>query len=135
MGAESTERAATADEIARMRAIVAEAIEAGAVGFATSKSPTHVGFEGRPVPSRSAELDEILALTGALGDAGRGVIQATMGSGWPSTSSPTSPSETGRTISWTALLAGVGGGRRWPSGCSEESIRLLDAGPARSTRR
>src|SRR5689334_21282195 len=81
MGEESTERSATPEEIARMRAIVAEAMEAGAVGFATSKSTTHVGYEGRPVPSRSADLEEILAMAGALGDAGRGVIQATMGSG------------------------------------------------------
>ncbi len=70
MGEEATERAATADEIARMRAIVREAIDAGAVGFATSKSPTHVGYAGRPVPSRLAELAEIRALAGALGEAG-----------------------------------------------------------------
>ncbi len=110
-----------------MRAIVAEAIEAGAVGFATSKSPTHVGFEGRPVPSRSAELAEILALTGALGDAGRGVIQATMGSGLAFAEFAEITRRCGRPISWTALLAGVGG-----PGVSawmlEESIKLLDQG-------
>src|SRR6266852_3880092 len=54
MGEEATEREATADEVAAMRALVAEALRAGAVGFATSKSPTHVGWEGRPVPSRVA---------------------------------------------------------------------------------
>src|SRR5690348_12177156 len=37
MGEEATERPATADETARMRALVCEAIEAGAIGFATSK--------------------------------------------------------------------------------------------------
>jgi N-acyl-D-aspartate/D-glutamate deacylase len=82
MGAEAIERTATDDEIATMRRIVREAIDAGAIGFATSKSPTHVGFRGRPVPSRAADLDEIQALAGALGDAGRGVIQATVGSGF-----------------------------------------------------
>src|SRR5882757_3017668 len=59
MGEESTEREATDDEIARMRAIVREALDAGALGFATSKSPTHVGYAGRPVPSRAATLEEI----------------------------------------------------------------------------
>jgi N-acyl-D-amino-acid deacylase len=127
MGTEATERAATPEEVARMRAIVAEAMEAGAVGFATSKSPTHVGYEGRPVPSRSAEIDEIMAITDALGDAGRGVIQATMGSGLAFEQFGDIAGRTGRPISWTALLAGVGG-----PGVSawmlEESIRLLDAG-------
>jgi N-acyl-D-amino-acid deacylase len=127
MGQESTERPATDEEIARMRSIVAEAIDAGAVGFATSKSPTHVGFEGRPVPSRSAEMAEILALTGALGDAGRGVIQATMGSGLAFAEFAEITRRCGRPISWTALLAGVGG-----PGVSawmlEESIKLLDQG-------
>ncbi len=82
MGEESTERAATDDEIARMRADVAEAIAAGAIGFATSKSATHVGYAGRPVPSRAAEVAEISAIAEALGDAGTGVIQATMGAGF-----------------------------------------------------
>jgi hypothetical protein len=35
-----------------MRALVAEGMAAGALGFATSKSPTHVGYGARPVPSR-----------------------------------------------------------------------------------
>src|SRR4029450_13873479 len=46
MGEDATERPATPDEIARMRAIVREAIDAGAIGFATSKAPTHVGYGG-----------------------------------------------------------------------------------------
>jgi N-acyl-D-aspartate/D-glutamate deacylase len=127
MGEESTERAATPEEIDRMRAIVAEAIEAGAVGFATSKSTTHVGYEGRPVPSRSAELAEILALAGALGDASAGVIQATMGAGLAFQEFAQITMATGRPISWTALLAGAGG-----PGISDmlldESIKLLDRG-------
>jgi len=107
MGEESTERAATSDEVARMRAIVREALDAGAVGFATSKSPTHVGFAGRPVPSRASELDEIRALAGALGEAGRGVMQATVGPGFFVEQLGAIAKETGRTVSWTALLAGA----------------------------
>ena len=56
MGEEATERAATAEEIARMRALVREAIDAGALGFATSKASTHVGYGGKPVPSRAATV-------------------------------------------------------------------------------
>ncbi len=69
MGEDATEREATADEIAAMRALVAEALRAGAIGFATSKSPTHVGYGGRPVPSRAASVEEIATLAGALADA------------------------------------------------------------------
>jgi N-acyl-D-amino-acid deacylase len=129
MGEASTERAATADEVAQMRAIVAEAIAAGAVGFATSKSTTHVGYEGRPVPSRAAEVDEIREIAAALGDAGQGVIQATMGAGFAFKEFGEIVAATGRPISWTALLAGAGG-----PGISQmlldESIKLLDKGLA-----
>jgi N-acyl-D-aspartate/D-glutamate deacylase len=72
MGEAATERAATAEETAQMRAIVREAVAAGAIGFATSKSPTHVGYAGKPVPSRLAELDEVKGIAGALGELGQG---------------------------------------------------------------
>ena len=51
------ERPASEGEIAQMREIVRRGIRAGAVGFATSKSPTHVGYSGKPVPSRKAEIE------------------------------------------------------------------------------
>ena len=79
MGEAAYERAATADEVARMRAIVREALEAGALGFATSESPNHVGAEGRPVPSRFASADETRALVSALREIGRGIVQVSAG--------------------------------------------------------
>ncbi|MEE9609012.1 MAG: amidohydrolase family protein [Myxococcota bacterium] len=109
MGEEATERAATAAEIAQMRAIVAEALASGAVGFATSKSPTHMGWEGRPVPSRASELDEVRALAGTLGDAQRGLMQATVGPGLFMNEFAAIAGETRRPVSWTALLSGAMG--------------------------
>jgi len=109
LGPEATERPANADEIVAMRAVVAEAMEAGAVGFATSKSPTHVGFEGRPVPSRQADFAEIAALADELGLAGRGVMQATIGRDLAGPQFAEIAEQTGRPVSWTALLAGAGG--------------------------
>ena len=109
MGEEATERAATVEETARMRAIVSEAITAGAIGFATSKSPTHVGYAGKPVPSRLAEFDEVKAIAGGLGALGRGMVQATAGPGLFLSEFSELAKETGRTITWTALLAGMMG--------------------------
>jgi N-acyl-D-aspartate/D-glutamate deacylase len=109
MGEDATERAATQEEISRMRAIVREALEAGAIGFATSKAPTHVGYGGRPVPSRLSELDEIQALAGTLGELSGGILQATVGRGLFFEEFAGIARETGRPVSWTALLAGMGG--------------------------
>ncbi|MEE2677203.1 MAG: amidohydrolase family protein [Myxococcota bacterium] len=108
MGEASTERAATPDEVAQMRQLVDEGLAAGAVGFATSKAPTHVGYSGRPVPSRMAEFEEIRSLAGALGERG-GVMQATLGRELFLDEFAKIAEETGRTISWTALLAGAAG--------------------------
>src|SRR5258705_11245879 len=109
MGEEATERRATAEEIARMRALVREAIDAGAIGFATSKASTHIGYAGKPVPSRAAEYAEIEALAGALGEAGRGIVQATGGrdlvfKGFESLARPT-----GRPGAWPGLPAALMG--------------------------
>jgi N-acyl-D-amino-acid deacylase len=79
MGDDAYERAATAEEIVDMQNLVREAIAAGAVGFATSLSPTHRGVDGKPVPSRFAERDELEALLGTLGESGRGVAAFTPG--------------------------------------------------------
>ncbi|HJQ84513.1 MAG TPA: amidohydrolase family protein, partial [Candidatus Binatia bacterium] len=103
MGEDATEREATADEVGAMRALVADALGAGALGFATSKAPTHVGYAGKPVPSRVASIDEIAALASALGDAGRGVMQATLGPGLFLDEFATIQRRTGRPVSWTAL--------------------------------
>ena len=79
MGDAAYERAATADEIERMCALVREGIEAGAAGFSTSYSFAHRGVEGKPVPSRFAENDENQALFRAAGETGKGVVLMTPG--------------------------------------------------------
>lgn len=109
MGEEATEREARDDEIAAMARIVAEALAVGALGFATSKSPTHVGWAGRPVPSRAASVAEIATLAAALGAAGHGLMQATIGRGFFLDELAAIQRATGRPVTWTALLAGLFG--------------------------
>ena len=79
MGEDAPRRAATQDEVARMRALLLEGMQAGAVGFATSTSPAHNGHGGLPMPSRLADEAEMRELVGALKDAGRGVFMLTKG--------------------------------------------------------
>ncbi|MGH7353050.1 MAG: amidohydrolase family protein, partial [Candidatus Rokuibacteriota bacterium] len=79
LGPDATKRAATDAEIAEMRRIVLEAAGAGAIGFATSTLEQHNGENGIPMPSRLADAKELAALTGALGEAGRGVFMLTKG--------------------------------------------------------
>lgn len=74
MGDAAIERAATQQEIEAMRAIVAMAMEAGAAGFSTSLSPTQADIHGRPVPSRFADRNELLALAEEAGRTGAGSI-------------------------------------------------------------
>jgi N-acyl-D-amino-acid deacylase len=79
MGEAATSRAATEAEIASMRTILLESMQAGAVGFSTSTSPAHNGEGGKPMPSRLADEAELRALVGALREAGRGVFMLTKG--------------------------------------------------------
>jgi len=57
-----------------MRSILGEALDAGAAGFASSFSPNHSGWEGRPMPSTIASDDELKALVGILGEKKTGVF-------------------------------------------------------------
>src|SRR5262245_56293745 len=79
MGDAAYERAATAEEIGRMCALVREALDRGAAGFSTSFSFAHRGVDGKPVPSRFAARDEVEALFLTVGRAGKGVVLATPG--------------------------------------------------------
>ncbi|HTO46330.1 MAG TPA: amidohydrolase family protein [Burkholderiales bacterium] len=78
-GDASTRREPTDEELARMQALVREALDAGAVGFASSFSPNHSGFAGLPMPSTIASDAELRALVGTLGEAGRGVFMMATG--------------------------------------------------------
>ena len=73
MGAAAQERAATEVETAAMCRILAEAITAGAAGLSTSY--VDIDEQMRPVPSRYATRDEIIALGKAMKAVGRGLIQ------------------------------------------------------------
>ncbi|MFI5045362.1 MAG: amidohydrolase family protein, partial [Acidimicrobiales bacterium] len=99
------ERAATDDEVATMKAILREAIDAGAVGFSTSRQPNHQGAYGRPVPSRFAEVSEIEALTSVLGEAGKGVVEVSIGPGLFVDQFSELAVKYGVPITWTALVA------------------------------
>ncbi len=76
MGQRGADReAATADDIARMRAITAEAVEAGALGFSSSRTLNHRSSKGAPTPSLTAARQELLGIALGLKDAGRGVME------------------------------------------------------------
>jgi N-acyl-D-aspartate/D-glutamate deacylase len=79
MGDAAYERAATPDETDQMGALVREALAVGAAGFSTSFSYAHRGVDGKPVPSRFAERDEVEALFNAAGESGKGVVLITPG--------------------------------------------------------
>jgi N-acyl-D-amino-acid deacylase len=74
MGEASFERAATADEIARMVAVFEAAMAAGAFGFSTDLLANHRGFGGRPLACRNASRDELRALCSVLRARARGVV-------------------------------------------------------------
>ena len=65
----------TDDEIALMGRVAAEAIEAGAVGFSTSRSQNHTASDGRITPSYSAGEAELLGIAEAIGRTGKGVFE------------------------------------------------------------
>ncbi len=79
LGAEASRRAATVEEVAAMKDLLFEAMQAGAIGFATSTLEQHNGEAGIPMPSRLADNHEMMELTGVLGEVGRGVFMLTKG--------------------------------------------------------
>ncbi|MCU0271162.1 MAG: amidohydrolase family protein [Acidimicrobiales bacterium] len=72
---------ATPEDVAEMRRLVHEALEAGALGFSTSRTLAHVAIDGAPVPGTFAAEDELFGIGEALAEVGAGVYElAPMGS-------------------------------------------------------
>jgi N-acyl-D-aspartate/D-glutamate deacylase len=115
MGEESTERAATADEIAKMKKLVREAMDAGAIGFGTSVSVSHNGYGGKPVPSRQATVEEMDSLVSVMGELKRGLMQITIGRDFSTRHMAEVSRKYNVPVTWTALLSylyGPGGHRK-----------------------
>ncbi len=65
---------ASIEEIGRMAQLTREALEAGAVGFSTSRTVLHRSRHG-VMPGTVAPIDELIAISDAIGQAGHGVFQ------------------------------------------------------------
>jgi N-acyl-D-aspartate/D-glutamate deacylase len=66
---------ATPDDIAAMSRLVREAIEAGALGFSTSRTIAHQAMDGEPVPGTFAAEDEVFGLGRAMAAGGQAVFE------------------------------------------------------------
>lgn len=66
---------ATDQDIAAMAALAKFAVEAGALGFSTSRTLNHRTSDGQPTPTLTASEQELTGIAMALGEAGKGVLQ------------------------------------------------------------
>ncbi|MEI7568793.1 MAG: amidohydrolase family protein [Alcaligenaceae bacterium] len=81
MGDAGSEKAEPSkQELDAMCQLVREAMAAGSIGFASSFSPNHSGYAGRPMPSTIASEAELMALTGVMGEFNKGVFMMATGS-------------------------------------------------------
>ncbi|MFL5283713.1 MAG: amidohydrolase family protein [Rhodopila sp.] len=62
-------------DIAQMREIAREAMQAGAFGFSTSRSLSHKTLRGDPTPTLRAQEDELRGIALGLKDAGAGMLE------------------------------------------------------------
>jgi len=77
--AASEQKKPSTEQLARMQAMVAEAMANGAVGLGGSYSLNHSGYGGVPMPSTISDLGEFEALVAAMGNSGHGVVQVASG--------------------------------------------------------
>jgi N-acyl-D-amino-acid deacylase len=78
MGEASMERAATAQETQGIRALLAEAIDAGAFGFSSTVLNQHMGYGGRPLACRNASRAEYIAYANVLREKNKGAIEVAL---------------------------------------------------------
>lgn len=101
----STRTEPTPAELAQMQAMVRDALDSGAIGFASSFSPNHAGYGGRPMPSTIATDAELRALIQPLGDAGKGMFVMATGSRATTDYMESLAADTGRPVFMVTVLA------------------------------
>src|SRR5438477_996874 len=75
MAEASMERGATPEETAQIKALIGDAVDAGAFGFSTTVLNQHIGYQARPLACRNASRDELRAYSNALKERGKGAIE------------------------------------------------------------
>ena len=78
MGEASMEREANEEETKRIKALLGEAMDAGAFGFSSTLLNQHLGFQGRPLACRNASRDELKAYCNVLRERKKGAIEIAM---------------------------------------------------------
>jgi len=116
-------RAATDAELAEIRRVMREGLDAGAIGISTSQAPSHQGPFGKPVPSRFADEREIRALVETLAEAGRGIIEITYGPLLEIEDVARMSRDLGVRITWGSVIPGLFGG-------PGSAMAMLDRGDA-----
>jgi len=110
MGEESMERAATSEETAKIKALIKEAVAAGAFGFSTTNVAQHIGYKGRPLACRNASWDELKAYSNVLKELGKGSIELALTNSVAVVDESEYAlldmllTESGRPVTWLALL-------------------------------
>jgi len=103
--AASTREEPTGEELSKMQSMVRDALNAGAIGFASSFSPNHAGYGGRPMPSTIASDGELRTLMRPLGEIGRGIFVMATGSRGTTEFMESLAAETGRPMFMVTVLA------------------------------
>ena len=75
MGERAFDGPATDDDLRAMEAELRDGLQAGAIGFTTSRSPSHETPDRRPVASRMANWDEVRRLVGVMGELNAGIFE------------------------------------------------------------
>ena len=80
MGADGSSKVdPSPEQMQTMQSMVRDAMDHGAIGFASSFSPNHSGYGGIPMPSTIASEAELRALTSVLGEKKKGVFMMATG--------------------------------------------------------
>ena len=75
MGERAFDGAASEDDLKAMERELRNGLTAGAIGFTTSRSPSHETPDSRPVASRMASWDEVRRLVGVMGELNAGIFE------------------------------------------------------------